>query len=305
MKRYPYLIGALFLALALLVAGCGASAPVVREELAREEMPAPMATTVVEKPMPAQPEVPVEKEAEASGVPTENLLEERKIIYQGSIFLIVEDTDQAARDIEKMVQSAGGYVARMNSYRRGDRMYYDITVRVPAGRFENFRTALRKLAVRVENEELSTNDVTDQYYDLEARIKTLKETEAELTELLRKTEERGGDVEDIMKIYEQLSRIRAEIESMQGQLNRLDRLTAYSTLDIHLEPHVLSEPITPEETWSFMEIVHSSVKTLVTILAGLATLAIRFIIVVVPVVLIILTPLAVILWGVNRWLKRR
>lgn len=204
-----------------------------------------------------------------------------------------------------MAVSAGGYVARMNGYRQGDRMVYDITIRVPAEKFENARISLRKLAVRVEREDISTEDVTDQYYDIEARLKTLKETEAELTELLRETRERGGDVDEIMKIYDRLTRIRSEIESLQGQLNRLDKLVAFSTLNIHLEPHILSEPIKPQDEWSLAEIVHSSINTLVDILAGLAALAIRFVIVVVPVALILLLPIALILWGVNRWQKRR
>ncbi len=184
-------------------------------------------------------------------------------------------------------------------------MVYDITIRVPAEKFENARISLRKLAVRVEREDISTQDVTDQYYDIEARLKTLKETEAELTELLRETRERGGDVDEIMKIYDRLTRLRADIESLQGQLNRLDKLVAFSTLNIHLEPHILTEPITPGDEFSLPEVIHSSVQSLIRILTGLLTLAIRFLIVVVPVLLILAIPPVLVLWLLYRWQQRR
>lgn len=236
---------------------------------------------------------------------TEVLLDDRKIIYQGDMFLVVNDTEQAAKDIQTMAESMGGYVAQMSGYRQNGRMVYDLTLRIPAEKFDAFRESLRNLAVRVENERIRTDDVTDQYFDLEARIKTLKETEAELRELLRKTEERGGDVEDIMNIYDKLTDIRSQIESLQGQLNRLDKLVAFSTLDIHLEPHILTEPIEPAGGWYPGETIRESIDILVNILATLATWFIEFIIVVVPILIILSLPPIFLLWLVRHWQKRR
>ncbi len=312
MNRLWIAILSLF-AIPLAVAACGSASPL-------ESKPAPevVVTQVVERPaempapMPTQaPPVADRPAQEGAGAPDLTPgaagpnVDVRKIIYQGQMFLIVEDTEQAAQEIQAMAESAGGYVARMNGYRQGDRLIYDITIRVPAEKFENARISLRALAVRVERESISTEDVTDQYYDIEARLKTLKETEAELTELLRETRERGGDVDEIMKIYDRLTRIRSDIESLQGQLNRLDKLVAFSTLDIHLEPHILAEPIKPQDEWSLAEVVHSSVNTLVNVLAGLATLVIRFVIVVLPVALLLLLPVVAVLWGLSRWQMRR
>lgn len=299
----------MFVTLLLTLLGasaCGSAAPM------RSPVPQVAATRVVEKEVmvevPAQPALPAEESAGAAGpapITTEALADVRKIIYEGNMYLVVEDTEKAAEEIQAMAVSAGGYVARMNGYRQGDRMVYDITIRVPAEKFENARISLRKLAVRVEREDISTQDVTDQYYDIEARLKTLKETEAELTELLRETRERGGDVDEIMKIYDRLTRLRADIESLQGQLNRLDKLVAFSTLNIHLEPHILTEPITPGDEFSLPEVIHSSVQSLIRILTGLLTLAIRFLIVVVPVLLILAIPPVLVLWLLYRWQQRR
>ncbi len=288
----------------LLFSACSSAAPPSQREFLAASQPTmqPNTKSII---------VAEEMSLENGGSPatatssTEALLDDRKIIYQGNMFLVVDDTEQAAKDIQTMAENMGGYVAQMNGYRQNDRMVYDLTIRIPAEKFEAFREALRNLAVRVENERIRTEDVTDQYFDLEARIKTLKETEAELRELLRKTEERGGDVEDIMNIYDKLTDIRSQIESLQGQLNRLDKLVAFSTLDIHLEPHILTEPIEPEGGWYPGETIRKSIDTLVNILATLATWLIEFVIVVVPILIILSLPPLFLLWLIRRWQKRR
>ena len=301
MKRYWIAI-AILLITALILGACGGAAP------ARETGKAVYQEHDAAMPMPEQPasapSAALPEESGAQQTPTDALLNDRKIIYNASIFLIVKDTEQTAQDIETMANSMDGYVASMNGYRQDDRMIYDITIRIPAGKFDNSLTALRNLAVRVENENINTNDVTDQYYDIDARLDTLKATEKELTQLLKETRERGGKVEDIMKIYDRLIQIRSEIESLQGQLNRLDKLTAFSTIDIHLEPSVLNQPI-GTKGWNPAETVKKSLQALISILTGLVNFLIALVIVVVPVAIIILLPLALVIWLIRRWQKRR
>lgn len=300
MKRTQIAIIILLLG-ALLLAACGASnapAPQVIEKTSPVEYPAAAPTQA-----PAAREVANDASAGAPAA-AEQALASRKIIYNANMFLIVKDTEQAAQEIADMAASMGGYVASMNGYRQDDRVLYDITIRIPANKFETGRSALRNMAVRVEHENISTNDVTDQYYDIDARLRTLKATEEELTQLLKETRERGGKVDDIMKIYDRLIQIRSQIESLQGQLNRLDKLVAFSTIDIHLEPHILAQPI-ESESWRPAEIIHNSFGSLLNVLTGLATLLIQLIIVVIPVLLIFLLPLALIIWLIHRWQQRR
>lgn len=108
-----------------------------------------------------------------------------------------------------------------------------------------------------------------------------------------------------MNIYDKLTDIRSQIESLQGQLNRLDKLVAFSTLDIHLEPHILTEPIEPAGGWYPGETIRESIDILVNILATLATWFIEFIIVVVPILIILSLPPIFLLWLVRHWQKRR
>ncbi|MCS6845646.1 MAG: DUF4349 domain-containing protein [Caldilineales bacterium] len=235
----------------------------------------------------------------------QQLQETRKVIYNASMVLIVRDTEAAARQVSELATSLGGYVADMNGYRGTDNILrYTITLRVPAEQFEATRAALRALAVRVENETMNTNDVTDQYYDLEARLRVLRATENELLALLRETRERGGKVEDIMAIYRELNSVQSEIESLQGQLNRLDKLVAFSTITVELRPYELIVPVTTEE-WTPLQTARESFGTLVQVLRGLVDLLIRLVIIVVPVLLILAVPVVLVLLLLRAVIRRR
>jgi len=306
MRRSPIALILLLLPLLALSACASGRGPDFNEGQPESMIARPAATMVPPMEAPAaEVRNNVGALASANAQPdTDQLQEARLIIYNANMFLIVEDTEEAAKQIDDLATGMGGYVASMNGYRQDESMIYDITIRIPADKFESGRAALRNIAVRVENESLGTDDVTDEYYDIDARLQTLEATEDELTQLLERTEEQGGDVEDIMKIYDRLTQIRSEIESLQGQLNRLEKLVAFSTIAIHLEPHILAQPI-EGENWRPAEIVRKSIDQLLEVLTVLATLLIQFVIVVLPVLLLLLLPLVVLLWLINRWQKRK
>ncbi|NOX61589.1 MAG: DUF4349 domain-containing protein [Chloroflexi bacterium] len=303
MKRYIVAV----VLVVLLISALTACAAATRQE----EAPAPVmerlavATVVVERDVAAwsvQPET-------AAAVSSDEVLQEiaqaeRKVIYNANMTLTVTDTDATARKIEEMATNMGGYVANMNAWRgQGDIMYYTITLRIPADQFDAAREALRQMAVRVDSDNISTDDVTDQYYDIEARLKALRATETELLELLAETRERGGSVEDIMSIHRELSRVQGEIESLQGQLNRLDKLVAFSTISVDLRPHELAQPITTDE-WQPLETLRNSIRTLVRALQGLLDLTIYLVVVVLPILLILAIPLALFVLLIRRLARR-
>jgi hypothetical protein len=295
MKR---LIFAALLISTLMLAACGAAA-------------SPQYDAAMEVPAPAPPQekmVEVDREyvdSSATGLNanTDQLLQDRKVIYNADLTLIVSDTESAAKAVEDLVAAADGYVANMNAYRGGeDLMFYNITLRVPAEQFDAVRTSLRDMAIRVDHESVNTDDITDQYYDLDARLRTLQATETELLALLKETRERGGAVEDIMSIYRELTNIQSQIESLQGQLNRFDKLVAFSTISIDLRSDELNKPIST--SWRPLEILYNSFRTLVSALQGLVNVLIYLIVVVLPILIILAIPV-VLLFVVVRWFVRR
>ena len=302
MKRHTIIIAALLL-LVLLLAACGASREPAYDQGMIEQSPA-VPESVVGEPARLSKNTAGADMTGADVPDLEQVQETRKIIYNADMSLVVDDTEASVKQISDLAERLGGYVANMNAYRREDSMVYDITIRVPADQFETGLSSLRGLAVRVESESLGTDDVTDEYYDLDARLKTMEEAEAELTELLRQTREQGGSVEDVMAVYDRLMQLRADIESLQGQLNRLEKLVAFSTISLHLEPSVLSKPI-EGSGWHPLETARRSLDTLVDVLAGLGSFFIWFVIVVVPVLVILILPVVLVVWLLLRWRKRR
>ena len=87
-----------------------------------------------------------------------------------------------------------------------------MTLRVPVERLEEALSAIRKLAGRVEREQQRVEDVTDRFVDLEARLRTLRATEAELQALLAESRQKARKVEEIMAVYRELTEIRSQIE---------------------------------------------------------------------------------------------
>ncbi|NOZ70476.1 MAG: DUF4349 domain-containing protein [Chloroflexi bacterium] len=283
----------------LILAACGASP---RE--ANYEMPAaPMATVVVEKSVQMAEDTAGYQGEGRVATTTDLLQEERKVIYNASLTLVVKDPEEAAKQVEDLVAATGGYIANMNAYRNSDGLlFYNITLRVPVSGFNSIRDALRNLAVRVENDSINTDDVTDQYYDLEARLRTLRATEEELLSLLKETRERGGKVEDIMTIYRELTNIQSQIESLQGQLNRLDKLTALSTITVELRPDELTKPI--KTSWRPLETLRNSFRILINVLQGLVDVLIYLIVVAVPTLIILAIPILIALF-ILRWFIRK
>lgn len=297
MKRLIFVIVLISI---LILAACGAAQPQygMTSDMAME-MPA---AAPMEESMEME-RVFVENAKEGASANTDQILDDRKIIYNADMTLIVSDPAIAANDVEALINSLGGYVANMNAYRGGeDLMFYNITLRVPAEQFDAVRTSLRDMAIRVEREGVNTDDVTDQYYDLDARLRTLQATETELLALLEETRERGGEVEDIMSIYRELTNIQSQIESLQGQLNRLDKLVAFSTISVDLRSDELNKPIST--SWRPLEVLYGSFRTLVSALQGLINVLIYLVVVALPILLLLAIPV-VLLFFVVRWIVRR
>ena len=282
--------GVVVLAVLLVWTGC-------KKEMASEEAPVGAAGDAVSRAEQA-PAAPGQPAVGKEGV--RPLPSPRKLIRTVDLAFVVRDTEAAARRVEALANSLGGFVSDVNAQRSENLLEYQMTLRVPAERLSEALDALRKLAVRVEGERLATEDVTDKYIDLDARMRTLKATEDELRELLAESRERQRKVEDIMSIYRELTEIRAQIEQIQGQLNAFDRLVALSTIRLTLRSDVATAPVVRDE-WRPVATVRGSARVLVEILKGLANVLIFLLIVVLPLVLLIGVPI----WLLRRYLKRR
>ena len=255
------LLIALSLVLLLLVtAAC--SAP-----LKEASMPAP-------PPMPAPARMtPREFVQNGGGLPSAS--EERMIVRNGDISLVVEDVIKSRDEIARIAIRLGGFVVSSSiSGEEQDRRGV-ISIRVPDDKFEQSLAELRGLAVRVTSESTSSRDVTEEYIDLQARLNNAEATESQYLALLDK----AIDVEDILRIYDSLSRVRSEIEQLKGRMQYLERTSSMSLITVYLEPETSGKPLA-RAGWSALEVLKSAVRGLVNagqILASIAIWLILFI----------------------------
>ena len=166
-----------------------------------------------------------------------------------------------------------------------------ISIRVPDDRFEQALSELRELAVRVTSESTSSQDVTEEYVDLESRLKNAEATESQYLALL----EKATDVEDILSIYESLSRVRSEIEQIKGRMQYLERTSSMSLITTNLKPEATAKPLV-RAGWSALEALKSAVRGIVIFGQWLGAIAIW---------LIIFSPLWGAILGIIYWRRRR
>jgi hypothetical protein len=228
----------------------------------------------------------------------------RKLVKTVQLTLQVDDTEAVAVEVRALAATTGGYVSAVSAHRRNELLFYEMTLRVPVERLEQVLGQLRGLAVRVDGESLTTEDVTERYVDLEARIRTLEATEVELKALLAESRDRRSDIEDVMKIYEKLIEIRTRIEQLQGKLNALGNLAALSTIHVELRSTESSRPMIADK-WRPSETFHRSFRSLVVIFQTLVDLFIYCLVVILPSGLLIVLPYLGLakLW--RRWKRRR
>lgn len=325
MKTKLLIVSSLLL-LALILAACGGGAPAATEAPAVSDYIKP-GYAGVPAAEPLQPEmegaVPqsgvgagggdAAKSDNAiynTGAPVDAAVYQRMVIKNAEIKLLVKDSDIAIDGVTQMVGDVQGYIVSSQvwyvDYGGTNYKYATITIGIPSDQFETVLRRLRNMAIRVLNETASGQDVTDQYVDLEAQLANLEATRDRIKTFL----DQAKTVDEALKINAQLSEIEAQIEQVKGQMNYLSDRSAFSTVNIQIEPDLPPATPTPSPTprptatpvpWKPGETLQQSTKTLTVAYQGIVDFLIWFFIVLVPILL----PPALIIWFIVRLLRRK
>ena len=270
------LIGLILVACLLVPVSC-ASAPFVGES--EGTMPAAMSP---------------ERDEGYKEAGTEDLLtteEERMIVRNGDMSLVVEDVVDARGEIAQLAVSFDGYVVSSQISGEEQDMRGWISIRVPDDKFEQALTELRELAIRVTSESTDSQDVTEEYVDLQSRLRNAEATESQYLAFLEKAE----DVEDILRIYDSLSRVRSEIEQIKGRMQYLERTSSMSLISVNLKPVATAKPLV-RAGWNALETLKAAVRGIVIFGQWLGAIAIW---------LLIFIPVWGTILGVILWRRRR
>jgi hypothetical protein len=187
------------------------------------------------------PQSPVEKNTsrgESAGTDSEDLnstdqdlqtKDSRKIIKTGTIGFETNDLEKTRKSILEAVKSNDGYISKDRQRRRDDRIQQTIVIRVPAANFDSLLSEILKFAGELETKYINARDVTEEFVDLQARLKTKKELEKRYLELL----DRAGAVKDVLEIEREIGKLRETIESVEGRLKYLKDRVNFSSLTVN------------------------------------------------------------------------
>ncbi len=155
----------------------------------------------------------------------------RKMIYRAQVEVVTRDFAKSSTTIRELVDASGGFVTNSHSGRTyGDQREGTWTIRIPVEQFDAFLANLGKVGTRV-SENIESDDVTEEYVDLEARIKSTQAVESRLLKLL---DEKTGKLSDIIQAEQKLAEVRMKIEQMQGRMRFLQDRIALTTITLTL-----------------------------------------------------------------------
>ncbi len=225
----------------------------------------------------------------------------RIILKSASLRLVVDTAESSLASIVSMAEEMGGWVVtsstNMVTSPAGQQVAQgSITIRVPSDKLDQALNQIKSGAGKVEYENISGQDVTQEYVDLTSRLTNLEAAEIQLRSIM----EDARRTEDVLTVYTQLVSTRGEIERIRGQIQYYNEASAYSSISVDLIPTAIDTPI-QIAGWSPGRTVENALASLVNILQGAADLLINVVVLVIPLALVILLPL----WFIRRTLRRR
>ena len=276
--------------LALFVAGCGGYAAAPEPQLVEyEEAPAEFQDS-------DEGYAPGESASRAADYSTV----ERIIIRNASLSLVVPDTETALDEINSLVDELEGYVVESNTNQYQEGLHAYVRLRVPAESLDVALERIRDLATEVRSENISGQDVTEEYVDLQSSLRYLEATEERLLEFLEEAE----DTEAALAVYEQLQTIQADIEHVKGRMQYLEQSAAMATISLDITPDELAQPI-EVGGWHPEGTLRDAFQSLIRVLQFLADAAIVIVVLVLPVLLVIAAPVVGLFFLVRSIVRRR
>lgn len=153
---------------------------------------------------------------------------DRKLIKKGDVEFESDDISASRNLILESVKKHKGYISSEDEYKSSGRISNTFEIRVPAESFDQLLTDATKGVSKFDSKSIEVKDVTEEFLDVEARLKTKKELESRYLEILQK----AGNVKEILQVEEQIGNLRADIEAIEGRLRYLKSRISLSTLTI-------------------------------------------------------------------------
>jgi hypothetical protein len=228
-------------------------------------------------------------------------VQNQMVIYQADLQLRVKKFDQTVRSLEEKVLKYGGYITESNVSKEGnEEVSGSIKIRIPQKNFQAFLHDAERQAAEVLHRNITGQDVTEEYVDLESRLKSKRIVEERLITFMKV----AVKTEDLLKISADLAAVQEDIETIQGRMKFLENQTSLSTVNITLyEKTVVIPAIDKDKLNTWEKTKKQFMKSTNMLLVGLSGLVV-FILGNIPV-LAILGVLALLLFYYLKIRKNR
>jgi hypothetical protein len=224
---------------------------------------------------------------------------DRKIIRNADLTMEVDSTTDTQHRIVSIAEAHGGFVVTSEAKQRESvepaKRTLDIrlVVRVPENHFGAALDQIRGLSSNLKEEKVTGQDVTEEFIDLEARIKTQKALELQFLQIMKQ----AGKIVDALEVQRQVADVRTEIEKLEGRKRFLENRSSLSTISVNIQT---PSPIVVSTT-GFRHGLREAVSDSVEFGSGIVIFFVRFVIVMLPLFVLVLLPGALIL----RYFMRR
>ncbi|MBT3190709.1 MAG: DUF4349 domain-containing protein [Anaerolineae bacterium] len=240
-----------------------------------------------------------------TGSSVEAAQQERLVIKNADLSITVDDPEKKIAAISALADSMGGHVVSSNTYQSyadsGARVPEgNITIRVPSEKMDAALEQIKENAEEVNSENVSGEDVTDKYVDLQSRLKAKKAAEEKMLEIMAQ----ATTTEETLAVYSQLQIIQSDIEVLTGQINYYERSAAMSSISVNVIATEKSKPI-EIGGWKLGETASSAVQNLIDYLQGFVRFLINFIIFILPVLITLFLPFYLVFLGIRAIVRKR
>lgn len=292
-----------FIACVLVVAACGGTASVATSIASQQ------AALVAEGAVTASggDDTTADRSSEEAPFALSPIGLGRKVIRNAQLSLESDDTVRLFNQITALIEGGGGYIVDATIEPTEDDVppVITATLRVPNEDLTTSLAAIEKLAVGVTSKTLSSQDVTEEFVDIEARLTNLKTLETELRKLLKEVSDNtNADPGKLLQVYTEISNVRLQIEQIEGRKQVLTNLVALATVQVNIAPVPTIVPIV-EQPWRPSVVAKEALADTVAAGQRIAELGIRFGLNTLPVLLGIGGPIVLAGWFILRRYRHR
>jgi len=293
------------LVLTLVLSGCASakSSNSVGYEADFAPAAAPMEVPVAEE---MGKDMAYQEAASTSDIEMESI--ERIVIRNADLSIVVDEPADAMNTIGRMAERMGGYVVSSNTWKTSNYQGIEvpeanITIRVPSEllnqALDEIKSLLNDKDLDLLSENVSGQDVTKEYTDLNSRLKNLEEAEAQLQLIL----DEAYKTDEVLNVFQQLTYYREQIEVTKGQIKYYEESAALSSISVRIQAHEAVNPITVAG-WKPSVTVSKALQALVNALQAIVDGAIWLILLIIPILLVILLPFYLLFLLVRALVRR-